>query len=78
MGEKIKDLSEFRVENLRVAVEYNKGWSKGAIDIHIQSKKFRYVCNDKELMELFSLAVSAKRKFDSIKSISISKIEENL
>ena len=70
MGERVKDLSEFTVGAERVAIEYNKGWSKGAIDIHIQSNKYRYTCNDQELMELFSLIITAKRNFDSLKNNS--------
>lgn len=68
MGEKVKDLSSFQIGNARVAIEYNRGWSKNSIDIHIQSDSFRYCCDDHDFMELFSLIVCAKRKFDSIKN----------
>lgn len=68
MGEKVKDLATCKINGNRVAIEYNKGWTEGTVDIHIQSDKFRYACSDRELMELFCLAVTAKRKFDSIKS----------
>ena len=68
MGEKVKDMSSFYINGDCVSIEYNRGWAKDSIDIHIQSDSFRYCCSDHDFMELFSLVVCAKRKFDSIKN----------
>ena len=69
MGEKVKELSVFEVHGNKVAIEYNRGWAKNSVDIHIQSDSFRYCCSNHDFMELFSLIMSAKRKFDSIKCL---------
>ena len=58
MGEKVKDLSTYDIKGNKVAIEYNKGWAKNSIDIHIQSDAFRYCCSDQDFMELFSLALA--------------------
>ena len=68
MGEKIKDLSSFRIGHEDFVIEYNKGWSPGEADIHIQSENFRFCVGDEDFMKIVSVFSNAKRKLESIKN----------
>lgn len=69
MGEKIKNLSEFSVDGINVAVELNDGYDKeySKFDIHIQSKAVQYCLSDVEFMKLASAVTTAKRNLDTMK-----------
>ena len=69
MGQKIRDLSGFKIANEHIAIEYNEGWAKDKIDIHVQGSKIRYCCSSENFMELLSIIICAKRKLDSVKSV---------
>ena len=69
MGEKIRDLSKFTINNREVAIELNESYSRvrSEYDIHIQSKAIQYSLTDSEFMSFASLVATAKRRFESMK-----------
>lgn len=69
MGEKIRDLSTFKIGETNVAIELNDGYSKdySEYDIHIQSDSVQYYLSDSDFMKLASAIATAKRNLDSLK-----------
>lgn len=69
MGEKIRDLSTFKIGKTNVAIELNDGYSKdySEYDIHIQSDSVQYYLSDSDFMKLASAIATAKRNLDSLK-----------
>ena len=70
MGEKIKDLSKFKIRNTEVAIELNDGYAKdySQYDIHIQSDAVQFYLSESDFMKLASSVITAKRRFDSLKN----------
>lgn len=70
MGERIRDLSSFKIGDKKVKIELNNPYSKDhcLYDIHIQSNKMQYYLTNTEFMSVFSALTTAKRRLDSTKS----------
>lgn len=69
MGEKIRDLSTFKIGETNIAIELNDGYSKdySEYDIHIQSDSVQYYLSDSDFMKLASAIATAKRNLDCLK-----------
>ena len=70
MGEKIKDLSKFMINDKEICIELNDSYSKGVTeyDIHIQSDVFQYSLSDVDFMKLVSAVATAKHKIETFKN----------
>lgn len=70
MGEKIRDLSSFRVGQTEAKIELNEGYDKSyaKYDIHIQSNAIQLCMSNTEFMKLASSVITAKRMLDDLKA----------
>lgn len=73
MGEKIKDLNKFYINNEEVLIELNEGYSKehSKYDIHIQSKSVQYSLSESDFLTLASTVAIAKRRLEHLKNYEI-------
>lgn len=70
MGEKIKNIGEFKLGDKTVLIELNEGYdiNHSKYDIHIQSEHVQYCLSNKEYVQLASTLINAKEKLDFLKS----------
>lgn len=68
MGEKIKDIKEITLGNIKLMVEQNKGThQEGAYDIHIQNSSFRLNVVEKDFYKIASSILYARENLESYK-----------
>lgn len=69
MGEKIKDLKEITIGNVKLMIELNHGYTKkqGNV-IHIQNKHFRYLLNLNDFLRTAAAILRSKKELDYIKT----------
>ena len=70
MGEKIRNLGDFKVGSTNVYIELNEGYSKqySKYDIHIQNDIVQYCLTNAEFMLLASTMINAKEKMTAFKN----------
>lgn len=68
MGELLKILSTKKVKGISLEIELNKPDKLGGLHtVHIQSKEFRFDCDEVEFLKLATGILAAKRKLLIIK-----------
>ena len=64
MGEKIKDLAEFNIGDLKINIELNSSYYKSEyFDVHLQCDKGRIGLTDREFLQLATCFMVAKKQF---------------
>lgn len=68
MGEKIKDIGKFRLNDREYLIELNKPLSKGGSRmIHLQNNSFRYALTEKNFLKMVGSLVKAKYQLKNMK-----------
>ena len=69
MGEKIKDISSFQINDNVVKIELNNGWDKNyaKYDIHIQSKSLQILLTNADFIKFAATMKLSEKVFEESK-----------
>ncbi len=69
MGEKIRDIGEFKIGEESVKIELNYGYDEkySKYDIHIQSEHMQYCLTNRDYVKLATSIISANEKLKALK-----------
>ncbi len=68
MGEKIKDIGKFKLNDREYLIELNKPLSKGGSRmIHLQNDSFRYALTERNFLKIVGSLVKGKYQLQNMK-----------
>ena len=69
MGEKIKDIGKFSINNNEILIELNQGYNAqySKYDIHIQSDHLQYYLPNRDFIQFATTLIYARERLNSLK-----------